>query len=139
MTCSGGTITENGINYAKIDVKTAGMVTITGTTYEESKSLSGSVYAENLPANAMPNVLQIEDCTLHVDAQVLAQHIFDHYQRRIIDTGRILLSDETVGDWVELQNSSGKVLEGTVEQMDIDLTGGFIAKAVIRGNGKSDL
>nr|DAV12501.1 MAG TPA: hypothetical protein [Caudoviricetes sp.] len=139
VTCSGGTITENGINYAKIDVKTAGMVTITGTTYEESKSLSGSVYAENLPANAMPNVLQIEDCTLHVDAQVLAQHIFDHYQRRIIDTGRILLSDETVGDWVELQNSSGKVLEGTVEQMDIDLTGGFIAKAVIRGNGKSDL
>lgn len=139
VTCSGGVITENDVNYAKIDVKTAGMVTITGITYEETKSLSGSVYAENLPANALPNVLQIEDCTLHVDAQALAQHIYDYYQRRITDTGSILLSEETVGDWVELENSGGKVLEGAVEQMDIDLTGGFIAKAVIRGNGKSDL
>lgn len=139
VTCSGGVITENDVNYAKIDVKTAGMVTITGITYEETKSLSGSVYAENLPANALPNVLQIEDCTLHVDAQALAQHIYDYYQRRITDTGSFLLSEETVGDLVELENSSGKVLEGAVEQMDIDLTGGFIAKAVIRGNGKSDL
>ena len=54
-------------------------------------------------------------------------------------TPAALLSEETVGDLVELENSSGKVLEGAVEQMDIDLTGGFIAKAVIRGNGKSDL
>ena len=139
ISCSGGTIAESGVNYAKIDVKAAGMVTITGKSYEETKSLSGSVYAENLPANALPNILSIEDCTLHVDAQALAEHIYDYYRRRIIDKGSILLSEESVGDWVELENSSGKILEGAVEQMDIDLTGGFIAKAVIRGNGKSDL
>ena len=139
LSATNATITESGVNYARITVSTAGEVVISGRTYEDTQSLAGSVYMENLPANAKPNVQSVTDCTLNADAQELAQRVYDYYQNRITDSGDIILSDEKAGDWVSLQNASGKSLVGAIEQISIDLTGGFIAKVETHGTGQSNL
>ena len=136
LSASGATITKSGVNYARIKVTSAGTVTISGKTYEDTQSLSGSVYMKNLPANAKPNIVSVTDCTLTADAQALAQRVYDYYQRRISDNGQIILEDEKAGDWLRVQNADGKSLVGTAEQISIDLTGGFIAKVVTHGTGQ---
>ena len=136
LSASGATITKSGVNYARIKVTSAGTVTISGKTYEDTQSLSGSVYMKDLPANAKPNIVSVTDCTLTADAQVLAQRVYDYYQRRISDNGQIILTDEKAGDWLCVQNADGKSLVGTAEQISIDLTGGFIAKVVTHGTGQ---
>lgn len=137
LSASGATITESGVNYARIHVTNAGEVTISGQTYEDTQSLAGSVYMENLPANAKPNIKTVTDCTLDSNAQSLAQRVYDYYQCRIEDSGEIILADEQAGDRVAVQNADGKTLVGTAEQISIDLTGGFIAKVVSHGTGSN--
>lgn len=139
LTANGATITESGVNYARILVQDAGEVAITGRTYEDTQSLAGSVYMEKLPANAKPNIKSVTDCTLDANAQSLAQRVYDYYQNRITDNGDIILSDEKAGDQITLQNANGKALAGTIEQISIDLTGGFIAKVEAHGTGQSDI
>lgn len=139
LSITGGSITDSGVNYARIHVPSAGEVVISGTSYEDTQSLSGSVYMQNLPANAKPNIISVTDCTLTADAQALAQRVYDYYQRRITDTGQIILSDEKAGDWLRMQNANGKALVGTAEQISIDLTGGFIAKVVTHGTGQPNI
>lgn len=135
LSATGATITDSGVNYARITVTAADEVIIFGRTYEDTKSLAGSVYMDNLPANSKPNVISVTDCTLDADAQALAQRVYDYYQRRVADNGDIILVSEKAGDWVALQNAGGKTLVGSVEQISIDLTGGFIATMDIRGTG----
>lgn len=136
LSATGATITESDVNYAKITVETAGEVVIMGQTYEQAQSLAGSVYMANIPANAKPNIQTVTDCTLSADPQALAQRVYNYYQNRIIDDGDIILANEKAGDWVSLQNANGKALLGTIEQISVDLTGGFIAKIETRGTGQ---
>lgn len=139
LSASGAAITQSGVNYARILVAAAGEVTISGCTYEDTQSLAGSVYMEQLPANAKVNIKTVTDCTLNADAQALAQRVYDHAQRRITDSGQIILADEQAGDLLAVQNADGKTLVGVAEQISIDLTGGFIAKVVTHGTGQSDI
>lgn len=133
ISVSGAVLLESGINYVRLRVDSAGTVTITGRCYEDNTVLTGAVYMEELPANAKANVKNIKNCTLEADGQALAQRVYDHYQNRITDTGSIILDTEEVGDIVELEGNNEKTLVGILEQNSIDLTGGFIGKAVIRG------
>lgn len=133
LSASGAEILESGVNYARIAVQTKREVTLTGRTYEDTQTLSGSVYRENLPANGKENVKQITDCTLDVDAQALAQRLYDDAQNRVQDSGQVILSDEQAGDCLAVQTAGHKTLVGMAEQVDIDLTGGFLAKVVTRG------
>lgn len=139
LSATGATITESGVNYARITVSSAGEVVISGKTYEDTQSLAGSVYMENLPANAKPNIKTVTNCTLDSNAQSLAQRVYDYYQNRITDDGDIILATEKAGDYVSLQNADGKALVGTIEQISIDLTGGFIAKVESHGTGQSNI
>lgn len=133
LSCSGATITESGVNYAKLKVTTAGTVTLTGTTYEDQVNLGGSVYVTNMPAGGKANVKTVEDCTLSADPQAVAQRLYDYYQQRVEDTGDLFLVTAAAGDLVELQTAGGRTLTGIVESMDIDLYNGGIGKAVIAG------
>lgn len=133
LSCSGATITESGVNYAKLKVTTAGTVTLTGTTYEDQVSLGGSVYVASMPAGGKANVKTVEDCTLSADPQAVAQRLYDYYQRRVEDTGDLFPVTAAAGDLVELQTAGGRTLTGIVESMDIDLYNGGIGKAVIAG------
>lgn len=133
LSCTGAVIAESGVNYAKLTVAAAGAVVLTGYTYTDSTSLAGSVYMEDLPANAKINVKVLDACTLSQDPQALARRVYDDDQRRVVDVGDVILADEEAGDPVTLGNSGGKALTGVAEQLDIDLTGGFIAGITVRG------
>ena len=133
LSCSGASILESGVNYARLNVAVAGMVTLTGRVYEDQTSLGGSVYAAQMPAGARVNVKTFEDCTLSADPQQTAQRIYDYYQQRVEDTGDLFPVAAAAGDKVGLQTSGSRTLTGVVESMDIDLYGGGIAKAVVVG------
>lgn len=133
LLCSGATIIDSGVNYAILQVATAGTVTVSGKSYEDQTMLGGSVYASNLPANAKNNIAKVTECTLVWDAQATAQRLYDYYQMRYENTGKILLSNEKTGGFVTIRNQNNKSIAGNIESMEIDLTGGFIAKVVTRG------
>lgn len=133
ITVSGAILLESGVNYVRIKVNQAGKVIVTGYCYEDNTVLTGSVYLGELPANGKANVKIIQNCTLEANGQELAQRIYNNYQNRITDTGSIILDNEVVGDNINLIGNNEKSLLGILEQNNIDLTGGFIGKAVIRG------
>ena len=68
-----------------------------------------------------------------VDPQKLAQHLYDSFRERLTDTGQILIDEETAGSKVLLNNANGKKISGVIKQLDIDLYGGFVAKAAVCG------
>lgn len=133
LSISGGVIMESGVNYARIGVTSKQEVLLVGYAYEDTQTLSGSVYRESLPANGKENVKQITECTLDVDAQALAQRLYDDAQNRVQDSGQVILSDERAGDCLAVQTAGHKTLVGMAEQVEIDLAGGFLAKVVTRG------
>lgn len=135
LSVTGATLNESGINYAKITVTASEEtdVIITGYTYDDSTNLAASVSLDKLPAGAKRNTKTVTDCTLDVNAQNLAQHLYDCYSQRITDSGQIILSGEKAGNKVDLHSASEKTLSGIVQQLDIDLYGGYIAKASIQG------
>ncbi len=135
LSVTGAEISESGVNYAKVTVTVfeESNVVITGYTYDDNTSLSASMRLEKLPVGAKRNTKTATECTLDVDAQKLAQHLYEYFSRKITDTGQLILSDERVGEKVQLHNAAGKDLYGTIESLDIDLYGGFIAKASICG------
>lgn len=140
LSVTGATLNESGINYAKITVTASEEtdVIITGYTYDDSTNLAASVSLDKLPAGAKRNTKTVTDCTLDVNAQNLAQHLYDYYNQRITDSGQIILSEEKVGNKVDLHSASEKTLNGIVQQLDIDLYGGYIAKATIQGGNANE-
>ncbi len=93
------------------------------------------VYNTNLSPGDKSNVLTVEDATLVSNSNALevAQRIYDYYQMRHQDEGETLLQNEECGQLVTIDNLNEQKIQGIVEKLDIDLTGGFIANAVITG------
>lgn len=130
----GATITSSGVNYARINVISAGNVILTGKKYTDSKQIYGA-YNTNLAIGEKANVLTVESATLisNSNAQAVAQRVYDYYQQRHQDDGEILLKNEECGQLVEISSLNNQKIKGIVEKLDIDLTGGFIANATITG------
>ncbi|MEL7654749.1 MAG: hypothetical protein AAGU75_02445, partial [Bacillota bacterium] len=92
-------------------------------------------YRPELPANEKTNVLKIEQATLvsNTNAQDVADRIYDYYQNRYQGEGPIVLGDEEPGQMKIMDSMNSRQLEGIIESLDIDLTGGFIANIKITG------
>lgn len=97
------------------------------------------VYNNNLQPGDKVSVLKVEDATLvsNSNAIELAQRVYDYYQLRHQDEGEILLQSEECGQLVTIDSLNNKQIQGIVEKLDIDLTGGFIANATITGYPES--
>ena len=134
LSCTGATIADKGVNWARLTVSEAGTVTLTGKTYEDQTSLGGSVTMPDLPANSKANVMTVEDCTLMENAQAMAQRVYDHYQQRIVEQGDLFPGAWQPGDKVQLQQTSGNALTGMITSMDIDLTSGYISSVEVIGS-----
>ncbi len=130
---------KSGVNYARIHVTSAGEVIISGTSYEEHAESCGQRIWKSLPANAKVNVVTVSDCTLDADAQALARRVYDYYQRRIRIADKSSLTPSRPATGWQCRLQTAKRCFGTAEQIDIDLTGGFIAKVKTHGTGQSDL
>ena len=134
LTVTGATIVQSNANYARINVASPGTVLLKGRAYNDVKTMYAAS-APELPANEKANVLRIEDATLvgPGNAQAVAQRVYDYYQMRYQDTGDLILSGEQVGQRIVMDSMNGRQIEGLIESLDIDLTGGFLATAKVVG------
>lgn len=134
LAVTGGTIISSNANYVRISVTNSGTVLLTGHPYVDSTQIFGT-YMPELPANEKTNVLKIEDATLvsNNNAQGVANRIYAYYQNRYQAEGPIKLTDEEPGQIWIMDSMNDRQLEGIVESMDINLTGGFLANARITG------
>ena len=140
LSISGGTITESGVNYAVINVTGSSSssskyygnktVTITGSTYDD---LTNTITITDGEYHDSENILTISDCTLinGTNATAIATRILNYYQNSYKDTMSMILDDEKVGDNVLAEKSDINQLNGFVTKLDIDMTGGFLAKTEI--------
>lgn len=101
---------------------------------EDNPQIFG-VYNPNLSSSDKVNILTVEDATLvnNSNALEVAQRVYDYYQMRHQDEGEILLQGEECGQFVTMDSLNEQKIRGIVEKLDINLTGGFIANAVITG------
>lgn len=134
LTIAGGTITASNANYARITVASAGTVVLSGKTYADSTQVFGT-YMPELPASEKTNVLKIEDATLvsNNNVQAVANRVYNYYQNRYQGEGTIVLDDEEPGQMKIMDSMNGRQVEGIIESLDIDLTGGFLANMRITG------
>lgn len=134
LAITGGSITSSGANYAGITVASQGEVTITGKGYKDNTRVIRKRMLP-MPAGAMPNVLTVEDATLVTsdNANAMAARVYDYYQNRYVNEVTILPADERVGDMIIIRSHRNEKLKGILESMEYDLTGGWRAKAKIRG------
>lgn len=134
LTVTGAAIEESGSNYAIINVETKGEVVITGKKYVDNMQV---FKAENNKkrVNESECEVSVEYATL-VDttkAQTVADRLLAYYQNRLEETGSILLENEKVGELTGIMTMYNQQIDGIIESMDVDLTGGLLADIKITG------
>lgn len=132
MTCTGATIQSSNANYVVIKVTTAGNVIVNGYEYIDNKQ-DILVANENLNGNEKSNVLKIDSVYLinTLNAQTIAQRIIDYYNKKFTTKFKFIIDDEKAGDNVIVDENYGNTLNGYITELDIDLTGGYVAKSEI--------
>ncbi len=134
LSVTGATILSSGANHAVLNVTAAGNVVLQGKRYNDNTRTFG-VYNPNIPAGEKINIVTVKKGTLIStgNAAVVAQKIYNYYQLRHQDDGMILLIDEKCGEFITLDSLYDQQIEGYIEKLDINLTGGFIADMTITG------
>lgn len=134
LSVSGAVIADSNANFAKITVSTPGTVVLTGKAYADNTRLFGT-YMSELPAGEKTNIPKIEEATLisNANAQDVADRVYAYYQMRYQGEGTIVLGDEQPGQIRTMDSMNGKQIQGIIESMDVNLTGGFLARIKITG------
>lgn len=123
LSAVGASILSSGENFATVNVEMVGLVSIIGKQYVDNTSVIG-IYAEELPANAKPNVISCDDNATLVslnNASEIAQRLYDYYQNRYEDEGEILLSNQKVGEKWKMNSLNNMDLVGVISSLDIDM------------------
>ena len=131
---TGGSIDESGENYAMLVVDTPGEVVVTGLLYVDSQA----VFTAQKPfigTGESENTLWVKDATLlsRERAAQKAQQLYDYYLQRHALTTSFILGTETVGSMIDVEAFSQQWMRGRIESLSINLVGGFITEAQIRG------
>lgn len=123
LSVSGGTLKSSGANYAVVSMSAAGTVVITGKQYNDSTTVY-SVNATELPANAKPNVIAVDEAATLVNANnalEIAQRIYAYNQNRYQDEGDIILGNQHVGEVWRMNSLNNRDIVGRVSRLEIDL------------------
>ena len=132
ITCTGGTIQSSNANSAIISVSSNTNVVVQGYEYVDSTQ---DIFIENssLAGNEKSNVLKIDSVYLinSSNAQAIGQRIIDYYNGKYTTKFKYVLDDEKTADNVILDEQYGNILNGFITELDIDLTGGYVAKAKV--------
>lgn len=129
-TITGGTISQQGLNYVIIVVGSTGEVVISGAKYVSNVSM----YTKRaLVYNDLQQV-EVKDiyCISKSNGQAVADYVYNDYQRRLTQEFTLLVEDEKIGDTVdvEIENTTR---QGIITKLDIDLTGGYKGECTVRG------
>lgn len=120
LVCTGGTIVESGVNYAKI--KAMGTVTLTGKPYTH---VTRVVTVGSVNSSAIDNIKNVSRCTLASPqiAQELAERVFAFLQCSRTIKQDVLFGSERAGDVVSMFNPYTRQMEaGTIRVLDLTLS-----------------
>lgn len=132
-----GTIDQNdiGLSHFKINVTQAGYFSVKSTTWSISKFLDVSVHN---PLAKMKKEIKCENNYFLNSGTIgqpltysysTANRLLNYYANpNVIDT-EFIVNNEKTGNWCLIKNKYGNQTKGNILRMDIDLTGGFTAKA----------
>jgi len=134
LAITGGKLVETSTNFAVVSVETDGEVTITGKKYVDYQTVT-ICEAENIPANVQDNVLEVKDATLVSQDRALsvANRILAYYANRYEHTFKMVAGDEQLSNTLIVDSFGGKQIRGVLNQMKIDLSGGFVVDAKVVG------
>lgn len=137
--CVNCTLLEDGHFKVKVSVLEQAEVIVKAFIYEDNTVLFRKTMAE-LPAGMYRKTKKIQDATLvsEENAVKLSEHLYKYYQYRLSHEVKIICEDEKVGNYsaVKTKNNMVSVVFG---MMDIDLTGGFLAKCKGIGYALKDI
>lgn len=133
-----GSIIEVGLSHFVIRVTTADYFEVTATTWSIQKFSSVSVHNPNAK---IKKEIKCENNYLLTDrlnptltyATDTANRLLDYYSKPNTMETEFILNNEKTGNWCLLSNKYGNQTKGNILRMDIDLTGGFLAKAKLIG------
>ena len=117
-----------------VKVEQSGEVIVTGHKYQDQQTVV-TRQASDLPPNVQDNVLQVTGATLvgtHNAAEIAA-HILSYYAGRYEQNFTMLAGSEVLADMVVVESFGGEKVRGDIEQMEFDLTGGFVADTLVVG------
>lgn len=131
---TGAVLLDWGNNFAVVQVASAGEVVITGRKYTDAQTVIRRT-AVDLPANAQDNVLEVKAATLVSPdrADAVAQRVLDYYAKRYEQTFTMLAGDEQLADMLIVESFGGERVRGSLERMEFDLTGGYVAGVRVVG------
>lgn len=133
---SNALIIASGVNFVKVNVITAGEVSVWGSAYD-IYDYEYLLNVEELEAGQSENVKEIGTLTLtNVNGvEEMAQSLLDYYSLRKKVKLRFIMDQEKVGDWVGITNAENLSVT-FLESNQIDLTGGFISTTECKGYSK---
>lgn len=134
LAITGANLVIGGVNYAIIEVTSPGTVTLNGELYIDTAQVYG-VYDTTLSSTTKTNVLSITDATLvnSGNVQEITQRVYDYHQQRYLQKLRMYAPLAEVGNAVLIDTLYDAQVQGIIEKMELDLTGGFIAQAEVLG------
>lgn len=136
---SAGTVIESGVNYAVIQMQSQGICIVMGKQYADHTStyITSDPY---IPAGETRKSIQVPSATMVTKDNVylLAESLFNYYSLRKQANKKILLNNEKVGEWIDIQSQQGMYVNGGIEKQVIDLTGGFLSELSIIGYNTVD-
>ncbi len=132
LSATGASVLASGVNYARVSVTAAGEVIITGKQYADNM-VSYIRRMDELPAGEKENLITIKEATLisPAAAPAVAERVYQYYQHRIQQTMRFVLGEEKAGFASSVETSPGVYRDAVIESLDIDLSGGYVTKAVM--------
>jgi len=123
----------NSANYAGVFVLSPGNVLVEGLVYNDSITKYG-VYMDSSEV-VKANVLTISDASMvnSGNGPEIAQRVFDYYQRRHVQDVKLIRPSAYIGSEVLADTLYGRKINGVIEKMTTDLTGGYVGKTTIVG------
>lgn len=134
LAVTGATLRAGHVNYAVLEVEAEGQVSVTGKRYVDATRIVGR-YLAALPAGQKQNVLTVNSATLvsRGNSLEVAERVFQYHQQRLQQNFTFLLDAEQAGQVHTVETLYNQNREGTIEALEVDLTGGYLAKATITG------
>lgn len=131
-TCTGATIQSSNANYVVINVTSTRNVVINGYEYVDNTQ-DILIPNPDLNGSEKPNVLNVESVFLinNSNAQSIGERVLEYYSRTYKTKFKFVVDDEKAGDNIISEESYGNELNGYVTELDINLTGGYVADAEI--------
>lgn len=133
ITVTGASKDSDGPNFVTVTVSVAGTVEITGTPYVDTERVL--TFSETVSEYVKPNIISVTEATLVNSgngSQVLSR-LASYFRQRYRSRVGLILPENQAGDVVLIDTIHDRQLRSAIEKMNLDLAGGFNAKAELLG------